>query len=425
MKNKNFNLLFDAKILANGANKTQDRSGIYFTAFNILKYMIKRDHLKITLYISHDKKDNLKKVLKQYFPKAALKTIVLKQLPEKVYVDNLSYICTQDKNFITRAFLNFIIYSHYYLQKLSLDLYCKLLSFNRFDAVFSPNTAFPECIGHINIKNRYTFLYDMILILFPHYYSIDCNHWALKLFKTLNGNDNYFTDSESARQDFLKYKPQIKPNKIHTVYLGCDFKYPDNPDLLTKVKTKYHIPNDKKYLFSLCSMEPRKNLIRMVKTFIEFVKKNNINDLVLVMGGGQWNSFKKKFDKETAGLSMDNVLQIGYVDDEDLPILYHGAEWFTYTSEYEGFGLPVLEAMKCGCPVITSDNSSLPEVIGDAGIKINCYSDEEHIAAYEKYYFNEALRKENAAKGLERAKLFNWDKTVDKMLKIMFEENNE
>ena len=75
--------------------------------------------------------------------------------------------------------------------------------------------------------------------------------------------------------------------------------------------------------------------------------------------------------------------------------------------------------MKCGCPVITSNNSSLPEVIGDAGIKIDFDSIEQHIEAYEKYYFDENLRKENAKKGIERAKLFTWEKTVDKMLNIM------
>ena len=109
----------------------------------------------------------------------------------------------------------------------------------------------------------------------------------------------------------------------------------------------------------------------------------------------------------------------GYVDDDDLPILYSNAEWFVFTTQYEGFGLPPLEAMQCGCPVITSNNSSLPEVIGDAGIMIDWDSDEQHVEAYEKYYFKEELRKENSRKGLERAKLFSWKKTVDEMVEVM------
>ena len=116
----------------------------------------------------------------------------------------------------------------------------------------------------------------------------------------------------------------------------------------------------------------------------------------------------------------------GYIDDEDLAPLYSGAEWFVYTSQYEGFGLPPLEAMSCGCAVITSNNSSLPEVAGDAGIMIDWDNEEEHVQAYEKYYFNPEIRNEYAQKGLERAKQFSWQKCTDEMVKVMVKnENNE
>ena len=109
----------------------------------------------------------------------------------------------------------------------------------------------------------------------------------------------------------------------------------------------------------------------------------------------------------------NRIIRAGYIDDEDLAPLYSGAEWFVYTSQYEGFGLPPLEAMACGCPVITSNSSSLPEVVGDAGIMIDWDSDEQHIQAYEKYYFDKKLRAKMSKKGLERSKLFSWEKTVD------------
>ena len=99
--------------------------------------------------------------------------------------------------------------------------------------------------------------------------------------------------------------------------------------------------------------------------------------------------------------------------------MYSGAEWFVYTSQYEGFGLPPLEAMSCGCPVITYNNSSLPEVVGDAGIMIDWDSDEQHIQAYEKYYYDENYRKEMALKGLERSKLFSWEKCANQMIEVM------
>ena len=164
-------------------------------------------------------------------------------------------------------------------------------------------------------------------------------------------------------------------------------------------------------------------LIRSVKTFIEFIKKNNIDDLVYVLGGGAWAGFIEKLEKEVPDYQnySDKIIRAGYVADEDLETLYSGAEFFVYTSQYEGFGMPPLEAMKCGCPVITSNNSSLPEVVGDAGIMIDWDSDEQHIAAYEKYYFDKKYRDSMAKKGLERSKQFSWDKTVDVILDKILE----
>ena len=104
--------------------------------------------------------------------------------------------------------------------------------------------------------------------------------------------------------------------------------------------------------------------------------------------------------------------------------MYSGAEFFVYTSQYEGFGLPPLEAMQCGCPVITSNNSSLPEVIGDAGIMIDWDNDEQHIAAYEKYYMDEKYRDKMAKAGLEHAKQFSWEKTIETVINQIKRKNN-
>jgi glycosyltransferase involved in cell wall biosynthesis len=242
------------------------------------------------------------------------------------------------------------------------------------------------------------------------------------LTESLNGNDYYFTNSEHTRQDFLKYFPVLDGNKIFTTLLACDEKFKHcTIEQIKKSKQKYNIPTDKKYVFSLCTLEPRKNLVRAVKTFIEFIKKNNIEDMDFVLGGGAWESFIGVLEQEVPDWRkyQDKILKIGYVDDEDLAPLYSGALWFVYTSQYEGFGLPPLEAMSCGCPVITSNNSSLPEVVGNAGIMIDWDSDEQHIQAYEKYYFDENLRKEKAQKGLERAKTFSWGKCTKKMIEVM------
>ena len=142
------------------------------------------------------------------------------------------------------------------------------------------------------------------------------------------------------------------------------------------------------------------------------------------MGGYHSEDFINTFYDEIKGYK-DQIIQLGYVDDEDVPYLYSGAQWFIYTSQYEGFGLPPLEAMACGCPVITSNNTSLPEVVGDAGIMIDWDSDEQHISAYEKYYFDEEYRKEMSKRGLERSKLFSWENCVNSTLNIICNNYNK
>ena len=109
----------------------------------------------------------------------------------------------------------------------------------------------------------------------------------------------------------------------------------------------------------------------------------------------------------------NKILKIGYVADEDLAALYSGAEMFVYPSIYEGFGMPVLEAMQCGCPVITSNVSSLPEVIGSAGIQINPENNSELIEAYEKMYFDKNFKEKCAQESLKQASKFSWEKCVN------------
>ena len=296
---------------------------------------------------------------------------------------------------------------------------------SKINVFFSPCEVKPSFIDKCPWISSYTVLHDVIPLLYPKYFG-DLNSWFGKLVEQLNSNDYYFSNSDWTKRDFLKYFPQINPDNIQTIPLSTNQKYSPNKDVLklNEVKSKYNIPQGKKYLFSLCSLEPRKNLIRAVKSFIEFITKHNVDDLVYVLGGGAWAGFIEKFEKEVPEFKKyrNKIIRAGYVDDEDLEILYSNAEWFVYTSQYEGFGMPPLEAMACGCPVITSNNSSLPEVVGDAGIMINYDSDEQHVAAYEKYYYDEDFRKEMAQKGLVRSKLFSWDKAaeiiVNKMLEV-------
>ena len=425
--NKELNIIYDATILINGINKNAARSGIYFTSINVLKELINKN-LNITLFCNEiENIEIIKRVLLNYTDKNL--NYITPSSPFLSIYNNLKLKRTKAKEqhkIIKKFFLQVIIFLLSPVFKQLNKFYISVFQahkYKRFSIFISPQLRIHPEIQGIGHLKKFTILYDLIPMLFPDYHQdIDKNCWFWQLLGSLNERDYYFAISEHTRQDFLKHFPKIDPNKITTILLACDEKFePKGKNLPSSLSTKYNIPEGKKFVFSLCTLEPRKNLIRTIKTFIQFIKKNNIDDMVFVLGGGQWDAFIPKLDAEIEGLGeyKDKIIKAGYVDDEDLPALYSAAEWFVYTSMYEGFGLPPLEAMSCGCPVITSNNSSLPEVVGDAGIMIDWDSDEQHIEAYEKYYFYKDLKESNSQKGLDRAKQFSWEKCVNEMVRKM------
>lgn len=286
----------------------------------------------------------------------------------------------------------------------------------KIDAFVSPMNAVPEDVLLLKCK-KYVILYDIIPLKLKEYWGTNPCSWFDILIKSLNTKDGYFAISEYTKQDFLKEFRFLRSEQISVLPLACSERF-QVTKLSPAIRRKYEIPIGKKYIFSLCTLEPRKNLLRAIRCFMEFVHKYNIQDMIYVLGGGKWNHFLPIVEKELSVYNdyQEKIKWIGYVDDEDLPALYSGAEWFVYTSQYEGFGLPPLEAMACGCPVITSNNSSLPEVVGDAGIMIDWDSNEQHIKAYEKYYNNSSLRTKNLKKGIIQAQKFTWSKTINIMI---------
>ena len=136
----------------------------------------------------------------------------------------------------------------------------------------------------------------------------------------------------------------------------------------------------------------------------------------LVLGGGIWKKYEMQLEKILSRYDKSKVLLVGYIEETQLKYYYSNATCFIYPSLYEGFGLPVLEAMQCGCPVITSNTTSLPEVIGDCGITIDPTNNDDMINALEKMYFDSSFRKECSIKGLKRASQFSWEKCSNEIL---------
>lgn len=393
-------------------------TGIYYSSVNILEEFLKRQDIQVVIFYNKKYKYSLYKFLTEkydypfvFYPEFSLKDRWVGRLLDK------RVQCKKQKKVICSLLLG--------LAKdiLRICLPNGKYQIKNFDFAFSMYHAFDENL--VKAEKQFYFLHDAIPVVLGNY-AKEVSSWFVETEKIISSDFMYFANSQNTKQDFLKIFPQLKQEQITVTPLAAKdgFRKITDKHLIAEVRKKYHIPENKKYVFSLCTLEPRKNLLRAVKTFVEFVRKNQIDDMVFVLGGGSWKDFIVRFEKELGKLPENLIYRAGYVAEEDLPALYSGAEWFVYTSQYEGFGLPPLEAMQCGCPVITSNNSSLPEVVGDAGIMIDFDSDGQHIKAYETYYYDRQYRENMGEKGLERSKLFSWKKTADLILAKMLEETS-
>jgi len=420
---KKYNLLYDATIIAKSYVKgSSDRTGIFFAAYNILKYLSNDPRFCIILYIRENynkikyfKKDNL---LSQFSICINIKERILLNI--KFHKNNL------------KASSNIIKKIIYILKIIKNYLYLIFCSHNNSDLLetidifFSPlNPANNEINAYPSIKH-FIILHDLIPVISDKDSINSDTHWFSFIIKSLNKDTYYLCNSNHTKNDFIKYYGnQLDENKMVVIHHATSQNFSPDYDktklaaALDKYRIKYY--NNNRYIFSLCNLEPRKNLMFTVKCFIKFIKIHDIKDLYFYLGGSQWNKFIRQLEKEIENFNeyRDKIVGLGYVNDIDVNVLYSNSLFFTFISQYEGFGVPVLEAMQAGTPVITSNSSSLPEVAGDSAIMIDYDSEKQCIKAFEDLYFNEDLRKFYIKKGLERASLFSWEKTVDKMKEVI------
>jgi glycosyltransferase involved in cell wall biosynthesis len=234
--------------------------------------------------------------------------------------------------------------------------------------------------------------------------------------------DMILADSQNTRRDIIALL-DIAPQKTEVVPAGVEFRFRpiDQAAELERVQRRYKL--ERPFILSVGTLEPRKNFVGLVEAYSLLIgarnrERNNERSLLkLVIAGGKGWLYEEIFATvERLNLS-ERVIFPGFVADEDLPALYNLAELFAFPSFYEGFGLPALEAMACGTPVVTSNSSSLPEVVGQAGIMVEAQDTEGLAQAMERVLHDEDLRRSMSEKGLRQAKQFTWEKAVKKLLK--------
>ena len=263
-----------------------------------------------------------------------------------------------------------------------------------------------------NIKKVMT-IHDLTPLLFPETHIKKNSILWNSTLKLIKGKiDMIVTDSINTKKDCIKHL-KIPEEKIRVVPLAAASSYKPLPNL-ELVKTELEMKYNIKTPFILCvgTLEKRKNIPRLIKSF-SILKNNNMEHKLVIIGRKGWK-YNKIFETINR-LNLNNeIFFTGYVPDEDLVKFYNAADLFVYPSLYEGFGLPPLEAMACGTPVLTSNNSSLPEVVGDAGVMVDPYKTEVLADIMYDILNDKNLQDKLRKKGLKRAKRFKWSKTAQK-----------
>ena len=285
---------------------------------------------------------------------------------------------------------------------------------NRFDEYISVFSPISPLVYKSRVKTK-LIIHDMIPFVLPQ----TCTPSFINKFRSWIKRvkaDEVFCDSKSTRADFLKCRPDYKNKKTKVVYLAADAKF--KPTKSNTIREQYHIPTQK-YFLAVSQHAYNKNFMYIVDAFIEFLKATKAEDVSLVLTGPTGQTYNRLQEKVCGYPEFaDKITCTGFVADKDMPALYSQATAFLYPSLYEGFGLPILEAMQCGTPVITCNNSSLPEVGGNAAIYVSETDAKDMAKAMKNLYHNPQKQQELSRKGIQRAKRFTWDSTVQQLFDL-------
>jgi glycosyltransferase involved in cell wall biosynthesis len=262
-------------------------------------------------------------------------------------------------------------------------------------------------------------IHDILYESHPEFFP-ELHRRLLKLLVPLSARkaSRIMADSEYTKGEIIKYY-NIPEEKIKVVHLGVSDKLSPviGRDLIDAALQRYGI--SRKYILFVGRIEPRKNISGLLRA-LDYIKKKGEKDLCLVIVGNQDTLFKEKeLFKNIKKMGLDSdVVFTGGVSEKDLALLYNGAEALVYPSFAEGFGLPVLEAMACGTPVITSNTTSLSEIAGDAALLVDPHSFEEIGEGIEAILSNDTLRKDLSHRGVKRAQGFRWEETAKKTIQV-------
>lgn len=350
------------------------KTGIALYTYNIIKALLhtnKKDSFILFGISTLETFDYLNDIDFKKYPNVKL---VIKRIPAK---------------FFRTAFL--------FWQKINLPPIEMLIG--KVDVYHSINWYFPPQRAGKKIAT----VFDLTSILYPYWHhrrTVELD--KLRLSRIKNDADLIVTISENSKKDFLKFSPQSSVEVIYPSGNNFNFKFDESKDI--KILKKYNLKPG--YILSVATIEPRKNLSGLIKAYIQ----GDFEQALVLVGMQGW-----KTNNIAGQIKNHNIRILGYIPDEELPVIYKYAKFFIYPSFYEGFGIPVLEALNFGIPVICSKTSSLPEVAGKASLYIDPYDINSITDAMKRLDTNNDLRKQLVNKGIIQSKRFSWEESAIKL----------
>lgn len=270
-----------------------------------------------------------------------------------------------------------------------------------------------------NIKTIVT-IYDLIPLIYRDKYLNKTKefNWYISRLNQIKNVTKIITISEASKNDIVHFL-KIPGSKISVIHLGVSdlFKPISKIDSQKKIKKKYKIEDP--FILSVSTHSYHKNTEALFKAYKKFINNPKFQNYKLIVICKLINSERKDWEDKIKYNKLEkNVIFTGFIPDEDMPYFYNASDFFVFPSLYEGFGLPILEAMACGTPVITSKVSSMPEVGGSAALYINPYSVDDICTKMKKLIDNKKLQNDLIKKGFKQVKKFSWSKCAEETLKV-------
>jgi glycosyltransferase involved in cell wall biosynthesis len=285
----------------------------------------------------------------------------------------------------------------------------------RLDLYHSPDFVLPP-VGDIPTVLT---VHDLSFLRMPQFFvPAFRTYLETAVSRAVRRADHILADSESTRRDLAELL-EAPAGKVSVLYPGVEerFRAVEDREALAHVRDRYGLPE--RFVLGVGTLQPRKNFEGLVAAFGHLLGvEHSLAGVGLVIAGGKgWLAEDLTALAARYGVG-DRVVTVGFVNDHDLPALYTLAAVFAFPSWYEGFGLPVLEAMACGTPVVSADNSSLPEVVGDAGLLVDAASTEELAHALGVLLLDEKRRTQLIEAGHRQASRFTWRHAAQQLVEI-------